>query len=145
MPPRLQGLEVVQLRTNLTVEKLDIDAFIGRALSRKPTELSLKMLQLLDSFCNCGCRVILDLVVVLMEANGCGGRRIPFEIGIKVIIDELGHCTTLWFFGFPASAAGHQQEQHADPEKWSHNVIVIEGNLEFRETHPALSLWERAG
>src|SRR5437899_2445657 len=102
MSPCLQGLEVKQLRTNLTVEDLDIDGVIRRALGRKAGQPALKLLQLLNAFLECGCGVIFEVIVVLVETNGCGGGRIPFEISIEVIINEPGHCATSRCFRFPA-------------------------------------------
>src|SRR5437660_8369241 len=102
MSPCLQGLEVKQLRTNLTVEDLDVDGVIRSALGRKTGQPALKLLQLLNAFPERGCRVIFELIVVLVETSGCGGGRIPFEIGIEAIINEGGHRATSRFFRFLA-------------------------------------------
>ena len=67
---------------------------------------------------------ILEPVVVLMEAERRCRRRIPFQIGIEILVDELRHWPTLSFARLPAPTNAHDSQQCREANETSHSNIL---------------------
>src|SRR4029077_2855301 len=97
-----------QLRANLIIEEFKVDCFVGCAGARETGKPALKLLQLINPPAErCG-GVILNFAVDLMKADGGRGRRVPFEVSVEVVIDELTHGIASRLIGVSTGTAKQQ-------------------------------------